>query len=318
MERHLGMPSTHERRRRELDGFTLPPDSRQAAEVRAKIHRFIQAGPDKIKTVWDFDRTITQGSLANGHDATVLGFVTSLLAPPTQHTLFELSDKYRPLEIQRRLSSEDAQVWWETPLASLEKEGVGREQLGGFKEFAKPRDVLISTFKRLEAAKIPIIISSGGISDVIEIWNKDHDINANKTVSTKLMFNQADKIAGWDKDSLVHVLNKREKTQNTLEQYENERPLTIIFGDSMEDADILEGKENVLRVRVKPHQPNEAEGQKQAYRQETFTKFDLLLEHGDFFPVLLLLNQLTGHPEATIQKPHYPGGLNGYLFDMAA
>ena len=105
------------------------------------------------------------------------------------------------------------------------------------------------------------------------------------------MLGGAREIISWERDTLVHTLNKSEVDHPELNKIRSERPLAIVFGDGIGDADMALGDADVLRVRIYDPRPDEA-GDIEAERTRTFERFDMMIESGTLEPLVELLEEL--------------------------
>jgi hypothetical protein len=128
------------------------------------------------------------------------------------------------------------------------------------------------------------VILSAGIKDVIELWCEKFHVRPNMILSTKLHFNGRGFISGWDRDSLVHTLNKNETGKKHLGAIQKTRPYAILIGDSMDDAAMVDGDENILRIFIDngSHKKNLTDG----FYNKVFEKFDLIIKNGSLLPIV--------------------------------
>jgi hypothetical protein len=89
----------------------------------------------------------------------------------------------------------------------------------------------------------------------------------------------------------VHVLNKHETGHQDLTTIRANRPNVIVIGDGMTDAEMTEGDENVLRIRIFDPRPDEIVNI-ELVRDKTFTRFDALLESGTLYPLLEVVDAI--------------------------
>jgi 2-hydroxy-3-keto-5-methylthiopentenyl-1-phosphate phosphatase len=136
--------------------------------------------------------------------------------------------------------------------------------------------------------KIPSVIVSAGVKEVIALWSKTFEIDPFSIIATKLIVNSKGEIVDWEKESVIHVLNKRERGHQELTELRKIRPNIILIGDAMEDADMADGDENVLRIRI-GRQREDENLTKQEFTSKTFEKFDLMIDSGTLEPVSKLL-----------------------------
>lgn len=265
-----------------------------ATELEAKIIGFKQVGIDQLQVVLDFDRTLTIGQTKNRDDSSSWQMLKDHLPPEGQARVWEPFNYYRSLEVAGELTAQDASDWWSHSLdlmmeynldiAAVEKDFLSKSTIRpGAKEL----------FELCSQYSIPTIILSAGVKEVIEIWAKTYDIHPTIILATSLQLDQGKRMIGWDKSSLVHVLNKKEIGHPELSKIRSERSHTILVGDSMHDFDMAEGQENVLRVRI--YDPRDDKAQhKVSVREQTLEVFDTILEDGTFEPITELIKDIAG------------------------
>lgn len=69
-------------------------------------------------------------------------------------------------------------------------------------------------------------------------------------LSTELITNTQGIVTSWKPETVVHVLNKNEVKHEELDEIRMNRPLSIVLGDSLDDANMASGDVDVLRIRV--------------------------------------------------------------------
>ena len=93
------------------------------------------------------------------------------------------------------------------------------------------------------------------------------------------------KISGWKRSTLIHSLNKKEKGHKEVEKIRFIRPNTILVGDDMNDAAMIDGEEKVLRIGVYDTAGLGGEGMAKKFNG----KFDLVITDGKLHPVIKIL-----------------------------
>ncbi len=254
-----------------------------------KLQRIVNDGADKLHLIIDFDRTLTVDKSERDGDTTTWQILKARLSPKGLNKYFKLFDKYRPLEIEGKMSQEDAQNWWSKTLQLyIENEINLLEVERKFLEKATIRPQAKDVFRLCETLGIPTVILSAGIKDVIDIWSKTFQIKPTLVLSTKLILDKKGKIIDWENDSLIHVLNKREKGHAKLTAIKEHRLNTILIGDSIDDARMVEGEQNVLRIRLMNPREDENSNEKD-FEKDTLEKFDLMIDNNTFEPILKIL-----------------------------
>ena len=153
--------------------------------VEAKIARFATVGRGKVHVLFDFDRTLTFNS--GGEDITTWHILRSHLPQGGQEQYDSFFQKYRTLEIQRKLTQANAVLWWEQILSLAKEHAVDMAEVErDFLSKANVRPYAQELFRLCQENEIPTVILSAGIADFINIWCSRYGINPNIILSTKL------------------------------------------------------------------------------------------------------------------------------------
>ncbi len=260
------------------------------AALEAKITRFIGATASKLHFVFDFDRTLTVPHHHTKEDITSWGILRDHLPLERQAQCAALFTTYRAKELDGSMTVDDAVTWWSSVLdiyteSHLDMSAVEKD----FLLRASIRDGAHDLLRLNKTKGIPNAVLSAGIRDVIELWADAFDSPLSPVISTVLKLDEQRKIVGWDKDTLVHVLNKGEADHKEITSIRESRPFAIIVGDGMGDADMASGDETTLRIRVLDPRDDEL---MQNERKKTFTKFDALIENGSLEPITRLIERI--------------------------
>jgi HAD superfamily phosphoserine phosphatase-like hydrolase len=262
-------------------------------ETCDKLTRFRKASPNKLNYLFDFDRTLTTTAHI-GKDITVWHLLDSLLPDEEHKKHRRLSSQYQAMELAGELTEDHALAWWTLSFEMYIQQGMNISQIRKVLGELKIREGAIELFALCESAGIPRVILSAGIGDVIEVITEEHGMRATSILSTKLRFAEDGRMIGWDPDSLVHILNKPEKGRSKLKSIQRERPFTVLFGDSVEDARMVKGSENVLRVRVGDWHWGDKSNWDE-YVQSSFDNgFDIVVKQEDLKPLVDLTRWLIG------------------------
>lgn len=260
-----------------------------------KIAHFAEAGTASLHIVYDFDRTLTVSHPETQEDVTTWHILDKHLSDEGHARCQELFKKYRALELEDRLTERDAAEWWNASLQLYVDERVNIKQVDAdFLARASIRPGTVELFALCKKYGVPNVIMSAGIRDVIDMWAQKYAIDPALVLSTALKLDSEGVIVGWDKDTLVHVLNKHEAGHKDLTAIRAVRPNVIVIGDGMTDADMAEGDDNVLRIRIFDPRPDEVVDI-EAVRQKTFTRFDALLESGTLYPILKVIESIVAN-----------------------
>jgi len=256
-----------------------------------KINRIKNAGKDKLHLVLDFDRTLTPGRNAQGQEFTTWQMLHRHLPASLRIEATRLYEKYRPFEIAGRMTVADAVAWWTSRLdldiqSGLKWSDLARE----IKENMPARPGAKEIFDVCARKGIPTIIISAGLKDVIELWCQKFEIKPTLVLSTNLRFDVKGYVCGWDKDSLIHILNKHEKGHQELGTIRQSRPNTILVGDSFDDAAMVEGEDDVLRIFIDDGRADDRRAQD--FHKTVFKTFDLIIPGKSLLPLVKIIKYI--------------------------
>lgn len=250
----------------------------------------------RIHAAADFDRTLTQRREGSQEDITSWNILRDHLPPDAQAECQRLFEIARPKELAGIMTKQDAVSWWSAVLNIYAEHHLDMKEVEeDFLDRASIRTGTKQFFDLCAKLDIPTIVLSAGVKDVIDLWSRTYDISPSLTISTELILDEQRRISGWKENTLVHVLNKSEMDHPELNRIRTERPLSIIFGDSMTDADMAAGEEEVLRVRIYDPRPDEVVDIN-AERAKTFERFDAMIESGTLEPLVELLEVISRKP----------------------
>jgi len=255
--------------------------------ILRKLKFFTGSGRDKLHLLLDFDRTLTKSKNELGENVTTWEILRVHLPQEAQKEYQQFYKKYRRLETENKMAVSDAIIWWERILNLFQENELKWLDIAKDVEERIPiRPCAKELFEICEKKNIPTIIISAGIKDIIELWCQRFEISPTIILFTNLTFSSEGYMNGWDKDSLIHVLNKKEKGHKEVEKIKLKRPNTILVGDSLDDASMIEGGENVLRIAV--YEPRKDDKIKKV--KEFTERFNLVIKDGTFRPVREILS----------------------------
>lgn len=231
----------------------------------------------------DFDRTITANNSTDSWDA-----ASSLLGMELKEEFDKLYKIYRPIEMDYTISFEEKnkamECWYKKCMEKYYKYNLTKEQLEksvmqsgvifrkGAKEF----------LLKMAEKKIPVIILSAGIGNVIEIFLKANNCYFENMyiISNFLTFNKNGKIEPYNKE-LIHTMNKTMKGHlpEKLEQELKTRKYKVLFGDTIEDKKMIEESEHENTILV-GFLTNNIEENLEKYKNE----FDICCVGNEGFP----------------------------------
>jgi HAD superfamily phosphoserine phosphatase-like hydrolase len=274
---------------RELSKLLQPFEYTNEATVRERIESCIIAGSGMLHLVLDFDRTLTVGK--NGADDATTWSVMKHHLPEAGRELYDKDFRYyRRLELDGRMAEADAQTWWERTLNLFVKHSVNLNTVEAtFLDHVALRPGTKALLNICEEKSIPVVVLSAGVREVIQILFAQNNIKPPVIVSTELVVNDAGIVTGWRRETLVHVLNKKEAKHDELVRIRKERPYSILVGDGLDDSDMSPADSRVLRIRVIDQRPDEDTS---STMRQTFNKFDLAVTTGTLDGVVQLVKRL--------------------------
>ena len=193
------------------------------------------------------------------------------------------------MEIAGKLSQTQAVYWWEEALKILIKSKIKWSEIASdVEKVMTARKGTQELFNFCESQKIPILIISAGVRDVIELWCQRLGFKPTLILSTDLIFDEKGYLSSWNSDSLIHILNKKEKGHREVSKIREERPNIILLGDSLDDAAMVNDSKHVLKIII--DDPGIGKTQKdENFYKNVFSKFDLCLQSENLQPVVNLL-----------------------------
>jgi HAD superfamily hydrolase (TIGR01544 family) len=272
-----------------IDISALSFEYRNSPALAAKIARFSAAGSTQVHVVLDFDRTLTVAKHASV-EATSWQVMERQMPPAGKAEYGALFDAYRRFELDGALTTSLAEEWWNKSLALLTKYAVDLNEVEAtFLDTVALRPGATELFAAVDRQGIPAVILSAGVKDIITILLTKNGITPPLVISTELTTNTKGIVTGWQPETVVHVLNKSEVQHDELDRIRRERPLSIIIGDSLDDAHMAIGEDDVLRIRVIDPRADE---QVEAALEKTFQAFDLAVLNGNLNGVVKLIEGL--------------------------
>lgn len=265
---------------------------RDIDSLEAKLARFGLAGASGLHVVLDFDRTLTYSPRDGQKVVSSWQILEEHLPPEGSRRQRELFDTYYPKEKDGSMQEDESRAWWTGALGlfteyKLDLIEVERQ----FVDNANIRPGVQELFSFCRQHDIPTVILSAGIKNVIELWARHYSLEPSVVLSTELILDEHGRVAGWEDNTLVHLLNKAEIGHPELSKIRHERPNAVLVGDGERDADMAVGEENVLRVRIQDFEPGETTDVV-AYQRKTFAEFDGLVQGESMLPIVNILQKI--------------------------
>ncbi|XP_043582860.1 7-methylguanosine phosphate-specific 5'-nucleotidase [Bombus pyrosoma] len=222
------------------------------------INTMLTDGCNSLQIVTDFDLTLTKQHVNGKKVLSSFGIFSKCKQLPEIYAKesSRLYQKYRPIEIDPNLSIEvktEAMREWMIAAEEILK-GIpftpdeipeisniyGTHLRDGTKEF----------FKKLHFVKIPVLVFSAGLGDIVEAILKNQGVLFDnvKIISNFLKYKDG-KLAGFRNERLIHVFNKNEHAieQDYFKVLEG-RKNVFLMGDTIGDASMVDGMVNTCAV----------------------------------------------------------------------
>jgi len=271
-----------------FDGFLVQNND----YLLRKTNFILRSGRDKLHLVLDFDRTLTQGKDGSGQDITTWHVLQNYISKEARADYWRFYKKYRPLEAQNKITETEAITWWSSILNIYRDNQLKWSDVAvNLETEMPPRTGVKELFDVCAEKKIPTIIISAGIKNLIDLWCQKHGFSPSLVLSTDLFFDSQGVVNGWDKNSLIHALNKKEMGHEKLLEIRKRRPNTILVSDSIHDADMVEGGFNSLKIIIDDMRFDDFP-RRDDFFEKIFKKFDLIIKTGTFAPVIEILKKI--------------------------
>ncbi|OZC12506.1 Pyrimidine 5'-nucleotidase [Onchocerca flexuosa] len=221
-----------------------------------KIKHFMDSGPDKFMVVADFDYTLTKSKTETGdqRDITYDVFATPITnKSPSCGQLFKsLNEKYSPIETDSSLSSKEKSPammeWWSKANDLIISAGFKQNEILNFVEQStmRLRSNCALYLNELERLKIPLIICSAGISNVIEasLLFELGKIPGNVHIVSNTMYFDEMGVNYKFSEPVIHSFSKNgtllERCLEAVQDLKLKNRI-ILLGDSLGDLCMLDG-----------------------------------------------------------------------------
>lgn len=212
-----------------------------------KINK-LDINKDNTFIILDFDRTITSFESSDSWDA-----CGELLESGFKRDMNSYFDYYRPIEIDYTMDIKEKEKymeeWYSKCIDLYQKYNLTRQKLeeSVSKSKVKLRKGAEKFLKDAYSYKIPVIILSAGIGNVIEIFLKNSNLYFDNMyiIGNFLEFDENGDMKPFDSD-MIHTMNKTMKNHlpKDIEQKIKQKEYGILIGDLITDKKMVE--ENML------------------------------------------------------------------------
>lgn len=273
-------------------------------ELDEKIKKFVSDGKEKFHVLADFDRTLTKCFINKKKTSSIISqlrregrkYLTDDYAKQA-HALF---DEYHPIEINPDLSIEEKAPkmyeWWKKHKELLIKCGFDKKTIiQAVNEIIEDNSLVFRKksedfFKLLKQNKIPLIIMSSSLEDLITEFMKQKEVLSDNVhvISNAFEFDENGKAIKIER--IIHVFNKHEMSIKHLPIYDDllERKNVLLLGDSLGDLGMIKGFDYDEIIRIGFLNEN-VEGNLEKYKES----FDIvIINDSDMNYVNELLNEI--------------------------
>ncbi|GMS90910.1 hypothetical protein PENTCL1PPCAC_13085, partial [Pristionchus entomophagus] len=227
-----------------------------------KIAKMVAGGAEELLVVSDFDHTMSRAYDEAGErcwatygvfeHAPELGDLGDKLKAQLAH--------YLPIEFDGHMTIEEKiphmEEWWTQSHEAIVASGVERrvlEQLVLHSNI-RLRDNAALLLSHLEKARVPIVMFSAGVGDVISIFLSQQlgSVPTNMhLISNMMIYDEQNAVSGFH-EPLIHTFNKNGTVITKAEEHfydqMRQRDNVILLGDSMGDLHMDVGVENHREV----------------------------------------------------------------------
>ena len=216
---------------------------------RYKLKQFQADGPDRLLVVSDWDRTLTRSTGEDGSDQSTCSVIANSghLGQAFNRRYRELFDRYRKIEraidLPERVKSPHFLKWWSRQFDLLLDYRFSTQTIHRIVSENRPhlRDGARLFFETLHDRRIPLIILSAGIREIIEArLAADGLPTANVVIIANTLVFDPNGIAVAYKTPLIHSLNKHTLNEAIVPEFAGRHNL-LLLGDTLEDVKMASG-----------------------------------------------------------------------------
>jgi 5'-nucleotidase len=225
-------------------------------EFDEKKQKLIKGGKGKVHIISDFDGTITKAFLNGKKIPSIVSLLRmgDYISENYAKKAHELYNKYRPIEIDLKLSKEEKNKfmheWWKKHFQLMISCGLNQDIIKKLvndileKKTLEFREKSDELFKLLHKDKIPVILMSASTGDIIKellLRKKMLSLNVH-LIANFLKFDKNAQVIGVQ-EPIIHSMNKKEFEVKSFDFYYEieKRKNVILLGDKVEDIDMIEG-----------------------------------------------------------------------------
>ncbi|XP_077482685.1 7-methylguanosine phosphate-specific 5'-nucleotidase-like isoform X2 [Stigmatopora argus] len=252
---------------------------RRRHKVEQTLEVMRREGAANLHVISDFDMTLTRFTHNGERVPTSHNILDSRLLVDEEcgEKMRELFHTYYPIEIEPSLSVQEKipfmVEWWTKVHHLLVGQKIRKELLApAVKEVISVAPMLRSGhsefFSQLARHRVPLLIFSGGVGDVLEEVMRQHGIlHANVGVIANYMdFDGAGVLRAF-KGDLIHTLNKREAARAHVARFPEvgARRSVLLLGDNLGDLHMAAGVPEPRRLLTVGFLNDRVDARRQSY-----------------------------------------------------
>jgi cytosolic 5'-nucleotidase 3 len=230
-------------------------------EFEKKKTKISLGGLKEFHIVSDFDRTLTKAFVKGQKQATAIAQLREggYLTPDYPEKAYALHDKYYPIEINPNVSKKEKNEkmveWWSSHLNLMLESNLTKNVIEDVikKNRLTPREGMDSFFKFINSKKIPCLILSAGLGDIIEAFLRERKVLEKNIhiISNFFSYDSKGKVIGY-KSKIIHTFNKNEAQisgTRFAKEVENKKNL-LLLGDGIGDLDMAKGISHETIIKI--------------------------------------------------------------------
>lgn len=231
--------------------------------VEEKINSLIKGGSQRLQVISDFDFTLSRSHLdgkrcSSCHDAIDLN---ERMPKAFREKVRKYKEHYYPMVSDPGVPSEEKipymVEWWNKWHEALLEAGLKKSDLMEMvnESSIMLRDDCLEFLDILHRHKVPLVIFSAGIGDVLEeaIRQQACMFDNIKVISNYMNFGEDGHLTGLRNGTIIHIFNKNSNAVDVGDSFGNsaDRPNILLLGDSIGDVNMdagLANRETILRI----------------------------------------------------------------------
>ncbi|PAV79995.1 hypothetical protein WR25_07708 isoform B [Diploscapter pachys] len=243
---------------------------RNPTSVSQKLESMINGGKNTLQIISDFDYTLSKITGSNGERLSTTHGVfddnAKRIDPELGKKFEDLRAKFYPIEFSPNLSISEKipfmEEWWRTSHEYILQSKFTKQQVRQFVDTSRKqnriqlRDGVPAFLLALECHRIPLVLFSAGIGNVIEIYldMELHKVPKNiHLISNMMRFDQQDVVASFS-EPLIHTFCKNSsviRDEHDFFHHIANRTHVLLLGDSLGDSHMdvgVERSETTIKI----------------------------------------------------------------------